>query len=92
MKPIKVIDGKDVQVKSNITTSVDVHLQDISHYVNVILPDNAILVIEADGTVTRYEDDNLIEEHRIKSLKEQHNETLSKSRNYAYIVDRERLN
>ena len=87
MKPIKVVDGTAVQLKSQTTKSVDVHLQDISQYVNIILPDEAILVIEPDGTVTRYEEDNLIGEHRIKSLKEQHNEALSKSRNDAYTID-----
>ncbi len=88
VKPIKIVDGTAVQLKSQITKSVDVHLQDISQYVNIILPDEAILVIESDGTVTRYEDDNLIGEHRIKALKEQHNETLSKSRNDAYNANR----
>jgi len=88
MRPIKIVDGVNVQLKSQVTTSIDVHLQDVSQYVNIVLPDEAILVVEPDGTVTRYEDDNLIGTHRIKSLKEQHHEALSKSRNDAYNADR----
>ena len=92
MKPIKIVDGTAVQLKSQATKSVDVHLQDVSQYVNIILPDEAILVIEPDGTVTRYEDDNSIGEHRIKSLKEMQHETLAKSRNNAYSSSRQGSN
>ena len=57
MKPIMVVDKTNVQIKSETTTSVDIHLRENNQYVNIILPDGRILVVEPNGDVTSFLDD-----------------------------------
>lgn len=58
---IKITDKTNIQIKSKNCKSVDIHLRENDQFVNVILPDNTILVIEPDGEVTAYDEtDSLI--------------------------------
>ena len=52
MKPIKIVDGKDVILKSTTTTSVDIHLQEYNQQVQIIFPCGIIAIVEADGTLS----------------------------------------
>ena len=60
---MKIIDGTNTQTKSARTSSVDVHLDTFNEYINVVLPNGRILVVEATK-VTLFDTD----ESQIKSM------------------------
>jgi len=45
MQPIKVVDGTNVQIKSDSTQSIDVQISG-TQFINILLPNDKILVVE----------------------------------------------
>ncbi len=51
-----LVNTQDSQrILADSTTSVDVHLTDISHSLQVILPSKHIIIIEPDGLITVFD-------------------------------------
>ena len=53
---MKVTDGNNATIKSDKTTSVDVHIGEENQHVNVILPNKQIIRIEV-GSITHFDHD-----------------------------------
>lgn len=67
-KGITITDKNTPTIKSDVTTSIDVHLREDNQYVNIILPSNHIIVIESDGEVNVYDHtDTYLGSHRLVS-------------------------
>ena len=65
MNNILITSGTDTQIKSDTTTSVDVHLRDKSHYINVCTITNHIIRIQASTIEVFDQQDNLVATHGV---------------------------
>jgi len=57
---MKLTESNNTRILANSTKSVDIHLTNLSEFINVILPDDSILVIEPDATITKFIDDTQV--------------------------------
>ena len=62
MGNMKIVDGTHVQLKSDSTTSIDVHLNKPNQFVNIILSNGNIIKVTSDIVLIYDDTDTLLKE------------------------------